>query len=146
MTSSTSDVSLEPVGAALVAARDALDRRAAAVPSARESADAAVQGALVDLAVAACDVVSSWEGTVPESDEGEQQSPPLVRRVGRWRTEIDDLRVQAALAEMELRDASHQVVERVEQTAGGVEKRLTDAVRELTSALGTFRASLRPRA
>lgn len=140
MTSRTSDVSLEPVGAALVAARDALDRRAAAVPASREAADAAVQGALVDLAVAACDVVSAWE--TGERDETPEVSA-LSKRVSRWRAQIDDVRVQAALAEMELRDASHQVVASVEQSAGGVEKLLTGAVHELSSALGTFRAGLR---
>jgi hypothetical protein len=145
MTRNTSDVSLEPVGAALVAARDALDRRAQASPEDSEAAAGAVQSALVDLACAACDVVATWEDAEWQR-EAAPEGAPVEQRVSRWRSQIDDLRVQAALAEMELRDSTHQVVATVEQSASAVEKLLASGLHEVSAALGTFRASLRPKA
>ena len=143
MTVKTTAVLLEPVGAALVIANHALELRTTATTSERAAAAGEVQHALVALACAACDAVASWEESEREPEFHDHGA--IGERVTRWRGQIDDLRVQAALAQMELRDSQHHVVAAAEQRASDVERLLGGAVREIGSAIGAFRTSLRPK-
>ena len=143
MTTNTTGVLLEPVGAALVAANHALELRTTAPASEREAAAGEVEQALVALACAACDAVASWEQS--ERDPEHRDQSAISARVTRWRGQIDDLRVQASLAQMELRDSPHLAVAAVEQGASAVEKLLVGAVRDVGTAIGAFRTSLRPK-
>ncbi len=143
MTTNTIGVLLEPVGAALVAANHALELRTTASASEQEAAAGQVEQALVALACAACDAVASWEQ--PERDLKHRDQSDISARVTRWRGQIDDLRVQVALAQMELRDSPHHAVAAVEQGAGAVERLLVGAVRDVGTAVGAFRTSLRPK-
>jgi len=61
-----------------------------------------------------------------------------------WRGQLDDLRVQASLAQMELRDSPHQALVAVEQSASAVEQAVLTSAREVAVALHAFRAALRP--
>ena len=143
MTTKTTAVLLEPVGAALVRADHALALRTTACASERDAAAGEVQHALVALVCAACDAVASWEES--ERDPEYRDEDAIGERVTRWRGQIDDLRVQAALAQMELRDSPHAAVAAVEQRASAVEQLLLGGVREIGSAIGAFRTSLRPK-
>ena len=143
MTTKTTGVLLEPVGAALVAANHALELRTTASASEREAATREVEQALVALLCAACDAVASWDES--ERDPEYRDQGAIGGRVLRWRGQIDDLRVQAALAQMELRDSSHHAVAAVEQRASAVEELLVGAVHEIGSAIVAFRSSLRPK-
>lgn len=98
--------------------------------------------ALVALACAACDAVASWEKSEREPEFRDQSA--LSARLTSWRGELDDLRVQAALAQMELRDSPLHSLATVEQKASTVEKLLVGSVREIGAALSAFRAALRP--
>jgi hypothetical protein len=141
-TTTTTDSLLEPIGAALVAARESLQRCAAATPSARAAAGGDVEQALVQLACVACDAVASWEAE--ERDPEDRDEGSLAKRVTTWRGQFDDLRVQAALAEMDLRDSSQHTLAAVEHSADAIEKLLARSVRDVGTALGAFRAALRP--
>jgi hypothetical protein len=141
-TTTTTDALLGHVGASLVAAEHALEHRAAAAPTERAAAAADVEQALVQLACAACDAVAAWEAS--ERDPEHRDDGAIAQRVTAWRGQLDELRVQAALAEMEMRDGSHHALAAVELSAGAVEKLLVSSVRDLGIALGAFRAALRP--
>ena len=143
MTTKTADVLLEAVGAALVATNRALETRATASPSTRQAASGDVLEALVALACAACDAVARWEESEQEPEVRDPDALPS--RVTRWRGEIDDLRVQVALAQMELRDSRHHGLAAVAHSAGAVEKVLAGSVCDVGVALGAFRTALRPR-
>ena len=140
----TTDNLLDPVGAALVAARDALEGRDGAVPAEREAADANVEQALVQLACVACDAVGAWEAAQPDHGAGDVGA--MAQRVTRWRGQLDDLRVQAALAEMDVRDSSADARAAIAQGASAVERVLISSVRDMSAALVAFRDSLRPKA
>lgn len=142
MTMKSTRALLEPVGAALVAANLALDVSATTTPAQREGAAAEAERALVALACAACDAVARWEEPGRDSEHRDQNA--LTARLASWRGELDDLRVQASLAQMELRDSPHQVLVAVEQSATAVEKAVLTAAREVAGALHAFRAAMRP--
>lgn len=141
MTTKMAAVTLEPVGAALVRAKQALAQRENAVDP--ETAAAEVDRALVDLACSACDAVSHWENA--DWDRRHAAPRPLSRQVTKWRGQLDDLRVQAALAEMALRDSPHHSLNAVERAASSVESVLVGTTREVSAALGAFRDALHPR-
>jgi hypothetical protein len=141
MTTHVTSTTLEPVGAALVLAQQALDRHHSAPDADVETTAAEVEQALVNLACSACDVVSSWERS--EWDRQHASPGPLSQQVNKWRRQIDDLRVQAALAEMDLRDSSHHTLTAVQLAAGSVESLLVGTTRDVGAALGAFRDALR---
>src|SRR3954447_6570194 len=87
-------VSLDGVGRALVDADEMLSRS----PEASE-----VEATLVALCRAAYDVLLQWEVDTAASEAGAAPREPES-----WRTPLDELRVQAALAEMELRAAGSE--------------------------------------
>ena len=60
-----------------------------------------------------------------------------------WRSQFDELRVQAALAEMEVRDTSQDVLAAVDNDMSAVEKVLVAAGRDIGTAVTTFRHELR---
>ncbi len=138
----TTDALLDAVGAALAAARDALEGRTGAVPAEWEAAEANVEQALVQLACVACDAVSAWEAAQPDHDDRDEGA--IAQRVTRWRGQLDDLRVQAALAQMEVRDSSAEARSVVAQGASAVERVLVSSVHDVGAALVAFRDSLRP--
>jgi hypothetical protein len=141
-TTTTTDTLLGHVGTSLVAAEHALKRRAAAAPTERDAAAADVEQALVQLACVACDAVAAWEAA--ERDPEHREDGAITLRVTKWRGQLDDLRVQAALAEMELRDSSHDARAALENSVGAVERSLVSSVHDVGAALGALRAALRP--
>ena len=141
-TRTSTETLLGHVGAALVDAEHALERRATAAPAERDATAADVEQALVQLACVACDAVAAWESS--ERDPEHRDEGAIAQRVTAWRGQLDDLRVQAALAEMDLRDSSHHALAAVEHSAGAVERLLVSTVRDVGAALGAFRAALRP--
>ena len=60
-----------------------------------------------------------------------------------WRGQYDEIRVQAAMAEMEMRDTSQDVLAAVEHNVTAVEKVLVAAGRDIGTAVTTFRHKLR---
>lgn len=142
MTTNSRSALLEPVGAALVAANLALDVTSTATPAQREGAAAEAERALMALACAACDAVAHWEGS--ERDTEHQDQTALAARMTTWRGQLDDLRVQASLAQMELRNSPHHALVAVEQSATAVEKAVLTSAREVAGALHAFRDALRP--
>jgi hypothetical protein len=141
-TTTTTDTLLGHVGASLVAAEHALERCAAAAPAERVAAAADVEQALVQLACVAGDAVAAWEAAERDPEHGGVGA--IAQHLTKWRGQLDDLRVQAALAEMELRDSPHHALAAVEQSASAVEKLLVSSVRDVGAALGALRAALRP--
>ena len=130
MTTSTPTISLDRVGEALVNARDAL----VANPG-----NQAVEDALVHLCRAAYDTLVAWELMSTDPDP-----VPVPREEPRsWRTSLDYLRVQAALAEMELRDAGTPGLQTADRLVRTVSERLTYGRQEIGDALHTLRAELR---
>lgn len=136
----TPTASLEAVGAALVEVNAALTRLGAAGPGTHEAESGHVHDALIALARASYDAVAGWEVGAPEEPP---QSSTVVERVTRWRAQFDDLRVQAALAEMEVRDTSKDVLAAAERSVSTVEGKLAAAGREITAAVATMRDDLR---
>lgn len=141
MTTKTTGTLLEPVGAALVAANLALGVSAASTPAEREGAEADVEQSLVALACAACDAVAVWEASARDEDSRDQTA--LAARLTSWRGQVDDLRVQLSLAQLELRNSPHHALVAVEGTASAVERALASAAHEVAATLGSLRATLR---
>ena len=129
---------LKAVGAALVDAQAALLRCDPTATRASESR-AEVHIALVALARTSYDALASWE------TEGRATPPTstVSSRVAAWRSQFDELRVQAALAEMEVRDTSQDVLEAVDHNMSAVEKVLVAAGRDIGTAVTTFRHEMR---
>lgn len=128
---------LEAVGAALVDADAAL----AAGPQGERAHDA-----LVALARASYDALARWEAAqVPSKQEPPPASAGLTARVQRWRGQLDELRVQAALAEMELHDASQTSLTAAERSLHAVEEQLNGARRDVGEALTRLRDEVRTR-
>ena len=142
MTTKTTSALLEPVGAALVAANLALEVTSTTTPAQREGAAAEAERALVALACAACDAVARWEESERDSEHRDQTA--LTARMTSWRGQLDELRVQASLAQMELRDSPHHALVAVEQSASAVEKAVTTSAQQVAGALHALRAALRP--
>lgn len=120
-------VSLAGTTAALSRAKDLIEHGAAA---------AEVQDALVALCHEAYDALSQAAGAAAEA------LTPSPERMG-WRTPLDELRVQAALVEMELRDSAQRGAEIADDLIHAVDKGVTAAVSDLGSALGELRSELR---
>lgn len=140
MTTKSTSALLEPVGAALVAANLALDVSSTTTPAQREGAAAEAERALVALMCAACDALARWEESERDSEHLDQTA--LTARMTSWRGQLDDLRVQASLAQLELRNSSHQSLVAVERSASAVEKAVLTSAREVAEALHAFRAAL----
>ncbi|MGB8651833.1 MAG: hypothetical protein WCD35_14355 [Mycobacteriales bacterium] len=131
--------SLDAVGAALVDARNALSQCEAKGATHGSADGIQVHDTLVALALASYDALASWEA------QGEQMPPAthaVADRVTRWRSQLDDLRVQVALAEMEVRDTSQQVLAAAERSVSVVETRLAAAGKEVGSAVTALRKDL----
>ena len=141
MAANITAITLEPVDAALTLAQQALDRQQSGSAD-FESAAAEVERALIELACCACDAVSHWQPS--EWDRTHVIPGALSQSVSKWRRQIDDLRVQAALAGEDLRDSSHQSLTAVQQAASAVEALLVGTTRDVGAALGAFRDALRP--
>lgn len=122
-------VSLDRVGEALVDAT-------AVVASSTDPK--AIEDTLVALCRAAYDVLLQWEVDTAAPE-------PIVDARGpeSWRTPIDELRVQAALAEMELRDAGIDRARAADRLVRTVTSRLTGATHEIGTALAALRSELR---
>lgn len=127
MTTTAPTTSLDRVGEALVDAHDVLsggkDPRA-------------VQEALVALCRASYDVLLRWESATAILE----QDPPAEPRS--WRTPLDELRVQAALAEMELRDAVPGASQ-ADDLVRSVSARVAEARHEVGGAIASLRGALR---
>lgn len=119
------DTALDAVGAALVDAHDALSRA---------HDDQRAQDALVRLCRASYDALALWE----QRRQVDLDEPATTS----WRTSLDELRVQAALAEMELRQAGIPVIPATELIST-VTQRMTGAREEIGVALDRLRADLR---
>ena len=118
---------LEDVSASLVDAHAALEGTAA---------DARVEEALVDLCRASLDALQRWEEERPSSGQDTRQGP-------RWRTALDELRVQAALAELELRSSHDPGAQVVDALVRAVGDGVAAARRDLGEALSALRTGLR---
>ena len=124
---STPPALLDAVSTALVDAHAAL---------AGPADDRVTRDALVALARASYDALQQWEaGTSATAETGSEATT--------WRTTIDDLRVQAALAEMELRDVDVPAVRAADHLARAVSSRLAAAGHEVGEALTSVRTELR---
>ena len=145
MTITTPMPSLDAVDNALVSAHEAVRQREGAAQADLARADARVSEALVSLACTACDALSAWDAVVDAARQRAEAAPAAPDLLTRWRGQLDDLRVQAALAEMELRDSSHQTLAAMEQSISQAERRVAGAVREIGSALAGFRGDLKTR-
>lgn len=142
MTTFTTPASLEPIGAALVTAKEAMTAAQSATAGQLAAAHERVDEALVQLACAACDLVVTWE------DESALQPRPsatqrLQDRVTKWRGQFDELRVQVALAELEVKESPHAPVAALEKSAAAVEHLLATTAHDMQSALLAFRDDLR---
>ena len=142
MTTKSTSALLEPVCAALVCANLMLGVSSTTTPAQRERAAAETEQALVELVCAACDAVARWEESERDSERRDQTAMPA--RMTSWPGQLDDLRVQASLTQMELRDSPHQALVAVEQSASAVEQAVITSAREVAVALHAFRAALRP--
>jgi hypothetical protein len=128
MTTTAPSSSLDRVGAALVDAHDVVSRT---------TDPRAVQDALVALCRASYDVLLRWEVDTASNVEEPAPEPET------WRTPLDELRVQAALAEMELRDAGVAGVTQADALVRDVSSRIDEARREVGGALASLRGELR---
>lgn len=126
-TTTGTDRALDGVGAALVDAHDALSRA---------HDDQRVQDALVRLCRASYDALAAWE----HRRQVDLDAPATTS----WRTSLDELRVQAALAEMELRQTGLPVVPAAELVTT-VTQRVAGAREEIGVALDRLRSDLRAR-
>jgi hypothetical protein len=122
-------VSLERVGEALVDATDVVTR---------STDPTAIEDTLVALCRAAYDVLLQWEVDIAAAEPNADPLAPAS-----WRTPIDELRVQAALAEMELRDAGIDRARAADRLVRTVTSRLTGATHEVGTALAALRSELR---
>jgi hypothetical protein len=123
-----STISLDRVGEALVDATDVV----------RHSTDPAeIEDTLVALCRASYDVLLQWEVDTA-GDPADVRAEPES-----WRTPLDELRVQVALAEMELRDAGGESAKVADRLIRTVTSRLTAATQDVGTALAALRSELR---
>lgn len=122
-------VSLAHVGEALVEATAVVNR----------STDRAeIEDSLVALCRASYDVLLQWE-----VDIAAVEPSPVSKEPESWRTPLDELRVQVALAEMELRDAGAEGAGVADRLVRAVTSRLTGATHDVGTALAALRSELR---
>jgi len=105
--------------------------------------DRATHEALLELARASYRSLSSFEH---ESLPAPTAAHQLHALLSTWRQELDEMRVQVALAEMEARDAGSELARNAEQLMGPATGRLTSAVRDLAGVLADVRRGLTDRA
>jgi hypothetical protein len=122
-------VSFTGVGEALVDATEVV---------ASSSDPNAIEDALVALCRASYDVLLQWE-----VDTAASARPAELREPESWRTPIDELRVQTALAEMELRDAGIDGARAADRLVRTVTSRISGATHEVGTALAALRSELR---
>ena len=128
MTTTGPSLSLDRVGASLVTANDAI----------AVGADThVVEDALVALCRASYDTLVAWELLTSDAP------PPPLNEPETWRTSLDELRLQAALAEMELRDAGAPGLRAADRLVRSVTHRLAAGRREIGEALEALRNELR---
>ena len=104
--------------------------------------DGATHEALIALARASYRSLARFER---ESLPSPTPAHALEERLARWRQELDETRVQLALAEMEARDAAVEVTRRVEQLFEPTSDRVTSAVRDIVETLADVRRGLTDR-
>ena len=120
-------ISLDPVGEALVDAHRVV---------ASTTDEQAVEDALVALCRAAYDSLVEWEVGSATPDH-ELLAPET------WRTPLDELRLQAALAEMELRTTGAQGRRAADRLAQAVSRQVATARHDVGDALDSLRTELR---
>lgn len=129
--------SLEAVGTALVDANASL----------AEGTDADRQkAALVSLAHASYDALRQWEmaaAAEPKPIDANTLRDPNTEADALWRVQFDDLRVQAALAEMELRQVVASGTAVTQRLLRGVSDVVETAQREVGAALHALRDDLK---
>lgn len=126
-TTARPSISLAGVTAALTRARDLIEHGAAA---------AEVQDALVELCHEAYDTLGRAAGAAVEA------VVPSTERMT-WRTPLDELRVQVALVEMELKDSAQRGADIADGLIHAVDKGVATAVSDLGGALTELRTELR---
>jgi hypothetical protein len=129
--------SLEAVGTALVDANASL---AAGTDADRQKA------ALVSLAHASYDALRQWEiaaAAEPKPIDAAPLGDPNTGAHALWRVQFDDLRVQAALAEMELRQVLAGGTAVTQRLLRGVSDVVETAQREVGAALHALRDDLK---
>ena len=94
-----------------------------------------IEDALLALCRAAYDTLVNWE--VGSAHAGREILTPET-----WRTPLDELRVQAALAEMELRVAGAQGRRVADRLAHAVTGKVEAARRDVGDALDSLRAEV----
>jgi hypothetical protein len=104
----------------------------------------AVGAALVALAHATYDALARWEVEQVPREQAPAEPGPTAR-AQRWRGQLDELRVQVALAEMELHDASQPSLAAAERSLRTVEEQLVSARRDVGAALTRLRDEVRTR-
>lgn len=130
---------LDRVDAAVSRARTAVSYDDTQATTTSTAEDATAHEAFVELARAAYDALADWEVRAGQPLWTNETTPG---RVTRWRGQLDDLRVQAALAEMEVRDSSQEVLAAAGRRVSAVEDTLAAAKREVGSALTSLRREL----
>jgi hypothetical protein len=126
-------ISLAAVTAALARAKDVVEHGS----DPAEVHDAlAVQDALVAL----CH--ESYNALAQAAGAAAAQVAPAADRLS-WRTPLEELRVQAALAEMELKDSAHEGAAVADGLLHAVDKAVAAAVSDLGGALTELRSELR---
>ena len=104
--------------------------------------DGATHEALIALARASYASLSGFEReTLPAQAPGHA----LQDRLATWRQELDETRVQLALAEMEARDAAGGIAKRVEELFEPTTDRVSSAVRDIVDTLADVRRGLADR-
>lgn len=133
-------VHLEAVGAALVDAQVALAHSDPTATTRDGEERAQVQDALVALVRTSSDALAGWER---EREVTDRSTPAASNRVKEWRAAFDELRVQVALAEMEVRHNSQDVLSAVGHDVAALEQALLSAGRDIGSAVTTLRGEVR---
>jgi hypothetical protein len=109
----------------------------------RQQDDHAAHEALLALARTSYDSLSRFErATLPAG----APVHALEARLTTWRQELDEMRVQLALAQMEAREAGGEIAHRVEQTLGPATSRISSAVKDIAGVLADLRRGLTDRA
>ena len=104
--------------------------------------DGATHEALLALARASYRSLSNFER---ESPTRPTVVHTLHERLHSWRQELDEMRVQLALAEMEARDAGAELAETVERALDPASGRLSAAMKDIGQVLADVRRGLTER-
>jgi hypothetical protein len=102
----------------------------------------ATHEALIALARASYASLSGFER---ESLPALAPTHALQERLATWRQQLDETRVQLALAEMEARDAAGAIAKRVEELFEPTTDRVSSAVRDIVDTLADVRRGLADR-